>query len=106
MSIQQTTRQEFEEGLREDGICQQPVRPHLVSVIEKDMNNMIGASASDCEAKMESLLRHYQADALRRITGVFELMNERGISKKSHRQAMARAARTVIKNLAECPSDE
>ncbi|WP_342632104.1 hypothetical protein [Marinobacter alkaliphilus] len=106
MSMQTVTRQEFEEGLREDGICQQPLKRHLVCIIEKDMHRIIGASVQDCEATLDGLLRHYQADALRRITDVLQLMNERGISKKSHRQAMARAARTVIKNLAEVPSDE
>lgn len=106
MSTQTVSRHEFEEGLREDGSCEQPLHRHSVCVIEKDMHRMIGASVADCEATLNGLLRHYQADALRRITGVLQLMNERGIEKRSHRQAMARAARALIKNLAEVPSDE
>ncbi|WP_296935989.1 hypothetical protein [uncultured Marinobacter sp.] len=106
MSMQTVTKQEFEEGLREDGTCQQRLHRHSVCVIEKDMHRMIGASVADCEATLDGLLRHYQADALRRITGVLQLMNERGVEKRSHRQAIARAARAVIKNLAEVPSDE
>ena len=37
---------------------------------------------------------------------VLTIMNKEGIEKKSHRQAMARAARAAIKNLVEVPGNE
>lgn len=106
MSMQPATRQEFEEGLREDGI-KQPVRATLGGLIDKtedQMTALIGTSASDCAISLNNDAERDPAGTIRKVLSVLHLMNFRGIEKKSHRQAMLRAGRKALNTIGEFQS--
>lgn len=103
MNMQTVTRQEFEEGLREDGV-RQPVRGTLGGLIdntEKEMTALIGTSASDCAISLNNDAERDPSGTVRKVMGVLNLMNARGLEKKSHRQAMLRAGRKALNKIGE-----
>jgi hypothetical protein len=105
MSIQEATRQDFEEGLREDGI-RKPVRAPLGGLIdrtEQQMTALINTSASDCAISLNTDADRDPAGTIRKVLSVLHLMNFRGIEKKSHRQAMLRAGRKALAEIGEIP---
>ncbi len=103
MSMQQTTRQEFEEGLRQDGI-QNPNRAALGGLIdrtEQQMTALLGTSASDCAITLSNSADRDPSGTVREVLSLLQLMNARGIDKKSHRQAMLRAGRKALSAIGE-----
>lgn len=107
MSIEPCTKAEFEEALREDGI-EQP-RPQLTgaeifSVVEAKMQRLINTSAADCSITLTNSANSNPVETIGEITQVLVMMNHQGIDKKSHRQAMLRAARKAMASLAEYPA--
>ncbi|WP_228285589.1 hypothetical protein [Marinobacter sp. bablab_jr008] len=104
MSMQTVTRQEFEEGLREDE-ARTAVRASYGGLIEttqeKEMTALIGTSADDCAISITSHAETEPVETIRKVIRVLELMNSRGIEKKSHRQAMLRAGRKALNKIGE-----
>ena len=86
MSMQEANRQDFEEGLREDGI-RKPVRAPLGGLIdrtEQQMTALIGTSASDCDITLNNAADRDPAGTIRKVLSVLHLMNFR-IDRKSTR---------------------
>jgi hypothetical protein len=103
--MQEANRQDFEEGLREDGI-RNPVRAPLGGLIdrtEQQMTALINTSASDCGITLNNDADRDPAGTIRKVLSVLHLMNFRGIEKKSHRQAMLRAGRKALAEIGEIP---
>lgn len=63
-----------------------------------------GSSADDCRITAGLSADRDPATTLCEISLVLNEMNEHGIEKKSHRQALARAGRLALKRLAELPA--
>ena len=103
MSMQPANRQEFEEGLREDGIHQQQMEKlgGLIDSTEKKMNALINTSADDCAISLNNDAERDPAGTIRRVLAVLHLMNLRGIERKSHRHAMLRAGRKALNKIGE-----
>lgn len=106
MSMQEATRQEFEEGLREDGIAQPSFDTlrHRIEKVERQMTALLGTSASDCAISLDNDANRDPAGTIRKVLSVLHLMNLRGIEKKSHRQAMLRAGRKALNKIGEFSS--
>jgi len=105
MSMQEANRQDFEEGLREDGI-RNPAGATLGDLIdrtEQKMTALINTSASDCAISLNNDAERDPAGTIRKVLSVLHLMNFRGIEKKSHRQAMLRAGRKALAEIGEIP---
>ncbi|MEC7814743.1 MAG: hypothetical protein VX939_00595 [Pseudomonadota bacterium] len=66
---------------------------------------LLGTSVDDASTTLINQAESRPACLLVDVAMVLTIMNKEGIEKKSHRQAMARAARAAIKNLVEVPSD-
>lgn len=100
MATEQMSRQDFEEALRDDEIQQ----PDCVDAIfelcrehkEKEINRLLGSSCSDCAITMENDVARDPAEALRTAMRTLLYMNEKGIQKKAHRQALVRAGRKAL----------
>ena len=103
MSMQTVTRQEFEEGLREDGVLQPERGPlgGLIDMSEKQMTALLGTSADDCSITLSNRAERFPVDTLQKTVNVLSLMNSRGIEKKAHRQAMLRACRKALNKIGE-----
>ncbi|QTN40941.1 hypothetical protein [Marinobacter salsuginis] len=65
---------------------------------------LLGTSVDDASTTLINQAEIRPACLLVDVAMVLTIMNKEGIEKKSHRQAMARAARAAIKNLVEVPS--
>lgn len=107
MSIEPCTKQDFEEGLREDGIDQpkpEPTGPEIYRQVESRMTALINTSASDCAITMDARAERDPVDTIGEVTQLLVMMNHKGIEKKSHRQAMLRAARKALNSIGEVPN--
>lgn len=67
---------------------------------------LLGTSVDDASTTLINQAESRPACLLVDVAMVLTIMNKEGIEKKSHRQAMARAARAAIKNLVEVPGNE
>ena len=67
---------------------------------------LLGTSVDDASTTLINQAGSRPACLLVDVAMVLTIMNKEGIEKKSHRQAMARAARAAIKNLVEVPGNE
>lgn len=105
MTTEQVSRQDLEEGLREDEIQQPTVldklRERSREQNEKELNRLLGSSCSDCAITMENDVNRDPAEALRTALRTLLLMNEKGIQKKAHRQALVRAGRKALGKIGE-----
>tara|TARA_Y100001973_G_scaffold50133_1_gene74417 strand:- start:471 stop:794 length:324 start_codon:yes stop_codon:yes gene_type:complete len=104
MSLEPCTREEFEEGLREDGIDQpkpEPTGPEIYRQVEARMTALINTSASDCAITMDNSATYHPVETIGEVTQLLVMMNHKGIERKSHRQAMLRAARKALNSIGE-----
>lgn len=104
MSLEPCTREEFEEGLREDGIDQpkpEPTGPEIYRQVEARMTALINTSASDCAITMDNRATYHPVETIGEATQLLVMMNHKGIEKKSHRQAMLRTARKALNSIGE-----
>lgn len=122
MSIEPCTKQDFEEGLRQDE-SPQPETPYrgaakalsnteyqsvrqmldIYCGVEARMTALINTSASDCAITMDNRAERDPVDTIGEVTQLLVMMNHKGIEKKSHRQAMLRAARKALNSIGELP---
>lgn len=65
---------------------------------------LLGTSVDDTSTTLINQAESRPACLLVDVVMVLTIMNKEGIEKKSQRQAMARAARKAINNLAEVPA--
>jgi hypothetical protein len=105
MTTEQVSRQDFEEALREDEI-QQPDPIDAIFELckehqEKEFNRLLGSSCSDCAITMENEVASDPAEALRTALRTLLHMNQKGIQKKAHRQALVRAGRKALGKIGE-----
>lgn len=73
----------------------------IIDSTEKDMNRLIGGSATDCDSSLKCSLANNPTGTLRTVTRVLHLMNARDIEKKSHRQALVRAGKKALAMIGE-----
>ena len=67
---------------------------------------LLGTSVDDASTTLINQAESRPGCLLVDVAMVLTIMNKESIEKKSHRQAMARAARAAIKNLVEVPGNE
>lgn len=67
----------------------------------KDMNRLLGTSAADCNITIENDLNRDPAEALRTVIRALFHMNNNGIEKKAHRQALVRAGKKALGKIGE-----
>jgi len=104
MSLELCTKQDFEEGLREDGIEQpkpEPTGPEIYRQVEARMTALTNTSASDCAITLDNSATSHPVETIGEVTQLLMMMNHKGIEKKAHRQAMLRAARKALNSIGE-----
>lgn len=69
--------------------------------IDQKVTALLNTSASDCSISMEGMADRKPADALAVVRSALIHMNENGMDRKSHRQALMKAGRLALKKLGE-----
>lgn len=75
--------------------------PEIYRQVEARMTALINTSASDCAITMNNKAESDPVDTIGEVTQVLIMMNHKGIERKSHRQAMLRAARKALNSIGE-----
>lgn len=69
--------------------------------IDREVTRLLNTSASDCAISVEGMANRQPANALAVVGAALVYMNNHGIGRKSHRQALMKAGRLALKTLGE-----